>query len=262
MRELERRPSPSSARAHAPLIRHACVIGAGRLGGLMTRTLSGGGLRVDGPLRRGEVADPHADLVLLCVPDGEIATAAEAVTSGPLLGHCSGATGLSVLGDRPAFSLHPLMTVARDARPEILAGASAAVDGSTPHALAVAAALAIRLGLTPVRIAPEDRTAYHAAASVAANFLITIEAAAEAIGATAGLPRAALVPLVRAAVENWADAGPGRALTGPVARRDDATVDAQRAAVARRTPELLELFDALVVATRALAARGETAAPC
>jgi predicted short-subunit dehydrogenase-like oxidoreductase (DUF2520 family) len=247
MRELERRPSPSSARAHAPLIRHACVIGAGRLGGLMTRTLSGGGLRVDGPLRRGEVADPHADLVLLCVPDGEIATAAEAVTSGPLLGHCSGATGLSVLGDRPAFSLHPLMTVARDARPEILA---------------VAAALAIRLGLTPVRIAPEDRTAYHAAASVAANFLITIEAAAEAIGATAGLPRAALVPLVRAAVENWADAGPGRALTGPVARRDDATVDAQRAAVARRTPELLELFDALVVATRALAARGETAAPC
>jgi predicted short-subunit dehydrogenase-like oxidoreductase (DUF2520 family) len=251
MRELERRHSPPSPRAPALPFRHACVIGAGRLGGLLVRTLSAVDQRVDGPLRRGEVPDPRADLVLLCVPDGELAVAADAVPAGPLLGHCSGATGLSVLGHRPAFSLHPLMT-----------GAGAAIDGSTPEAIGVAAALATRLGLVPVRIAPEDRVAYHAAASVAANYLITVEAAAEAIGATAGLPRAALVPLVRAAVENWAAAGPRRALTGPVARGDEATVDAQRAAVARRTPELLELFDALTVATRALVAHGEAPAPC
>jgi predicted short-subunit dehydrogenase-like oxidoreductase (DUF2520 family) len=59
--------------------------------------------------------------------------------------------------------------------------------------------------------------------------------------------------LVRATVENWAALGPGRALTGPVARGDEATVKAQRNAVAERAPELTELFDALVESTRALA---------
>ncbi len=54
------------------------------------------------------------------------------------------------------------------------------------------------------------------------------------------------MPLVRATVENWARLGAERALTGPVARGDDATVARQRAAVAERTPELLPLFDALV----------------
>ncbi len=49
--------------------------------------------------------------------------------------------------------------------------------------------------------------------------------------------------------------GPGSALTGPVARGDEATVAAQRAAVAERAPELLDLFDVLVAATRRLAAR-------
>jgi predicted short-subunit dehydrogenase-like oxidoreductase (DUF2520 family) len=167
-----------------------------------------------------------------------------------------------VIGARPAFSLHPLMTVVPGARAEILTGAAAAIDGSSPDALAIAADLATALGLTPVSIAPADRAAYHAAASIAANFLITVEAGAERIGATAGLPRAALVPLVRAAVENWAAAGPRQALTGPIARGDEATVTRQRTVIAERTPDLLELFDALAAATRALATDGAAVTPC
>ena len=62
-----------------------------------------------------------------------------------------------------------------------------------------------------------------------------------------------LVPLVRATVENWASMGGERALTGPVARGDEATVARQREAVAERTPALVPLFDALTEATRALA---------
>ena len=77
----------------------------------------------------------------------------------------------------------------------------------------------------------------------------------ERLAATAGAGRELLVPLVRAAVENWAAHGPERALTGPVARGDESTVARQRAAVAERTPDLLPLFDALTDATRALAAR-------
>jgi predicted short-subunit dehydrogenase-like oxidoreductase (DUF2520 family) len=61
-------------------------------------------------------------------------------------------------------------------------------------------------------------------------------------------------------VENWAALGPEQALTGPVARGDEETVARQRAVVAERTPESLPLFDALLDATRALAAR-ETGRP-
>jgi predicted short-subunit dehydrogenase-like oxidoreductase (DUF2520 family) len=55
-------------------------------------------------------------------------------------------------------------------------------------------------------------------------------------------------------VENWAARGARAALTGPVARGDEATVTRQRAAVAERAPDLLPLFDALTAATRAVAA--------
>ena len=65
------------------------------------------------------------------------------------------------------------------------------------------------------------------------------------------------MPLVRATVENWARLGPERALTGPVARGDEATINRQREAVAEAAPELLDLFDALVRATRELAAHKE-----
>ena len=76
--------------------------------------------------------------------------------------------------------------------------------------------------MRPMRVAPEDRAAYHAAASIASNFLVTLEAAAERLAATAGVDRAALAPLVRAAVETWAELGAERALTGPIARGDEA----------------------------------------
>jgi predicted short-subunit dehydrogenase-like oxidoreductase (DUF2520 family) len=191
----------------------------------------------------------------LCVPDGEIARAAVSIPAGPLVGHCSGATGLDVLAPHEAFSLHPLMTVT--AQGADFAGAGAAIAGDTARALALATELAHTLGMHPVEIAEADRPTYHAAASIASNFLVTLEAAAERVGAGAGLERDLLVPLVRATVENWARLGPERALTGPVARGDEPTVTRQRAAVEEVAAELLPLFDALVEATRALAAARE-----
>jgi predicted short-subunit dehydrogenase-like oxidoreductase (DUF2520 family) len=102
-------------------------------------------------------------------------------------------------------------------------------------------------------VADEDRAAYHAAASIAANFLVTLEGAAERLAGSAGVGRELLAPLVRAAVENWVRLGAADALTGPIARGDEATVARQRAAVAERAPDVVELYDALVDATRALA---------
>ena len=106
------------------------------------------------------------------------------------------------------------------------------------------------LGMRAVEIADDDRAAYHAAASMASNFLVTLEDAAETLLATTGADRAMLVPLVRAALENWAVLGGRAAITGPIVRGDDAGVARQRAAVAERTPELVALFDAMCDQTR------------
>jgi predicted short-subunit dehydrogenase-like oxidoreductase (DUF2520 family) len=246
MGELER-DSPADV---VPCPRLA-IVGRGRVGTALSAALRDGGYEVAGPLGRGADA-AGADAVLLCVPDQEIARAAASLATGSLVGHCSGATGLDVLHPHEAFSLHPLMAVT--AAGAEFAGAGAAIAGRTPRALQFAAELARALRMDAVVIADQDRTAYHAAASIASNFLVTLEAAAERMAASAGMPRRQLVPLVRATVENWASLGPERALTGPVARGDEATVAAQRAAVAERADDLLPLFDAMVDATRALAA--------
>jgi len=219
------------------------VVGAGRLGSALAASL-----RAEGPLGRG--ANPRADVVLLCVPDGEIAAAAAVIEPGPLVGHCSGATGLEPLAGHEGFSLHPLMTVPAGAAPGLFEGASAAVDGTTPEALAVAEELARRLGMRALRVRAEDRAAYHAAASIASNFLVTLEGAAERLAATAGVDRQALAPLVRAAVEDWVRLGAERALTGPIVRGDEATVARHRQVVAERVPDLLALWDELAQATR------------
>lgn len=233
------------------------VVGPGRVGTALSAALRTAGVEVDGPVGRGEIPR-GCDAILLTVPDAEIAAAAEVVTAAaPFVGHTSGATPLSALlhAGVPAFGLHPLQTFAHgEAR---LEGAGAAVAGTSPEALALATELAERLGMRPFEIDDSGRAAYHAAASVASNFLVTLEAAAEAIAAGAGLAReearALLAPLVRQTADNVAALGPEDALSGPIARGDEATVAAQRAAVAETAPELLELFDELVRRTRALA---------
>jgi predicted short-subunit dehydrogenase-like oxidoreductase (DUF2520 family) len=261
MRELERKS------ANDPSCSCLAIIGQGRVGTALATELravareSGSAVAgasgewryaVRGPFGRGADA-AGADAVLLCVPDHEIASAASLIAPGPLVGHCSGATGLDALAPHEGFALHPLMTVAGAGTK--FDGAGAAIAGTTPRALRFARQLAGALCMHCVEIAEADRPAYHAAASIASNFVVTLEAAAERIAQSAGVDRELLVPLVRATVENWAAMGPEGALTGPVARGDHATVAAQRAAIAERAGDLLPLFDSLVEATRALAGR-------
>jgi predicted short-subunit dehydrogenase-like oxidoreductase (DUF2520 family) len=243
--------------AGAPI--RIAVVGAGRVGVPLAAGLRQAGFAVEGPLGRGEGPAP-SDAIVLSVPDAEIAAAAEAVAgAAPLVGHTSGATPLAALAPAGAemFGLHPLQTFAPGSGPESFRGAGAAVAGSTPRALDLAASLARRLGMQPFEIDDEGRAAYHAAASLASNFLVTLQAAAESIAAGAGLEpgeaRALLVPLVRRTVDNLAELGPQGALTGPIARGDHATVASQRAAVEEVAPHLLDLFDELVRHTHSLA---------
>jgi predicted short-subunit dehydrogenase-like oxidoreductase (DUF2520 family) len=254
------------------------VVGAGRLGTALAAALREAGVEVEGPAGRGEVPR-GCEAIVLCVPDAEIPAAAAMVAgAAPLVGHTSGATRLSVLeaAGGAAFGLHPLQTFPErvpggTASAErvpggalaVFAGAGCAVAGSAPAALDFAIRLAALLGMTTFEIDDEGRAAYHAAASVASNFTVTLLAAAERIAGDAGLrpheARALLAPLVRRTVESVAELGAERALTGPVARGDHATVEAQRRALEDAAPELLDLFDELVRHTRALAGHEVTA---
>jgi predicted short-subunit dehydrogenase-like oxidoreductase (DUF2520 family) len=225
------------------------ITGNGRVGNALARAFTEAGIEVEGPLARG--ARPTADVVLLCVPDAEIANAA-AAADARFVGHVSGATPL----DAVDFGLHPLQTVTG---PETsFEGCGCAIAGSSPEALELARALAVAARMEPFEIDDSARAAYHAAASIASNFVVTLEWMAERVAAAAGIEpgdaRRMLAPLVRNTVDNWAALGPQAALTGPVARGDEVTVARQRKAIADAAPDLLPLFDALVDQTRELAA--------
>ena len=132
----------------------------------------------------------------------------------------------------------------------------AAISGSDPAALALARSLAERLGMRPFEIPEERRAAYHAAASIASNFLVALqESAAELLGEASGEDaRELLAPLVLRTAANWSELGAG-ALTGPIARGDEATVARHLEALREAAPELIPLYEALAERTRELARR-------
>ena len=243
---------------HQPLSPRIAVVGFGRLGTALHRALASAGFDAGvEPLGRGASGD-GADVVLLCVPDRQIAAAAAAITPGPLVAHASGASSVDLVAVHHARRgvMHPLMSVPNgDAS---LEGACAAIRATSPADSAVLRSIAERLGMVPIDVAEEDRTAYHAAASLASNALVALQLAAAELAATAGVPASALQPLARASLAQVGASGPA-ALTGPAARGDWETVAAQRAAVADRTPHLLPLFDAVTDACAAVA--GTTPTP-
>lgn len=236
-------------------VHRLAIVGQGRVGTALAEAFRHAGIEVEGPLGRG--AQPHADVVLLCVPDAEIANAAAGLDAR-FTGHVSGATPLTALdaagGD--AFGIHPLQTVA--GRGTSFEACGCAIAGSTPEAVELARTLAAAIGMEPFEIDDSARAAYHASASIASNFVVTLEWMAERVASAAGIEpedaRRMLAPLVRQTVDNWAALGPQAALTGPVARGDEVTIARQRRAIAGVAPDLLPLFDALVEQTREVAA--------
>ncbi|MEO8470006.1 MAG: DUF2520 domain-containing protein, partial [Chloroflexota bacterium] len=179
------------------------------------------------------------------------------------IGHTSGPTGLESLAaatgsGAQAFSLHPLQTIP-DGDADLL-GAAAAIEGSSIAATELARVLAETLGMRPFELPPDARAAYHAAASMASNFLIALEESAAGLLRDAGIEdgRELLAPLVLRTAANWAESG-GAALTGPIARGDTATVEGHLEAIVATSPELEELYRALAARTQALARVGAEA---
>ncbi len=210
------------------------VIGAGRAGTAIAARLA----------ERGVALRENGDLRLLCVPDRAIAEVARSIERGPWLAHVSGGTPLAALAPHTSrFSLHPLQTLTLRRGPEQLDGAWAGVTAESDEARARALWLAETLGLRPFALADEKRAVYHAGASIASNFLVTLYRVASTLVAEAGAPPEALVPLMTRTIENGFD------LTGPIARGDWETVERHREALAGTG--FAELYDVLAGATHA-----------
>ena len=217
------------------------VIGTGRAGGAIRARLAERDLRVSD----GREPDPDAELVLLCVPDHVISEVAASIPIGPWVAHVSGATRLPALDPHERrFSVHPLQTLTTRRGPEQLDGAWGAISAETDEALARARWLAETLGLRPFEVADGDRTLYHAAAVIGGNFLVTLHRVATRLLDEVGAPPEAIVPLMSRTIENGFD------LTGPIARGDWTTVEAHLAALAKRDPDLVPLYEALAEETR------------
>ena len=172
-----------------------------------------------------------ADVVLVATPDAAIADAAAATApglrAGALVLHLSGACTLDELAKlhvaRPDVrlgSLHPLQSLpSADVGVARVPGSWCAVAGPPD-----VERLAVSLGMRPFFVSDADRVAYHAAATIASNHVVALLAQAGRVADAAGVPSAALVPLVRATLDNVEMLGSRAALTGPVARGDVDTV--------------------------------------
>ena len=232
------------------------IIGGGRAGRSLAGALEAAGWEVVGVLGRGDdprLAAADTDLVVIATPDAAIAEVAAAIEprAGAVVAHLSGASGQRVfegLGHTRTAVLHPLVAMpdpVTGAR-RLAAGAWFAVAGDPLITRAVD-----DLGGRWFEVAEADWVAHHAAAVIASNHVVAVLGQAERVAASAGVPFAVYLELVRATLDNVIELGPAAALTGPAARGDEATVAAHLAAL---DPAEREGYAAVADLARRLAA--------
>ncbi len=263
--------------------RFPVVVGRGRLGGALLEALRRAGL--DPGSFGGRETREHPEslvpvvregdraplLLLLAVRDDALAPLAADVAAvvaeaagGAVALHLSGALGPEVLEPLAArgfatAACHPLQTFTGSAEDASrLAGATFAVEGSA-EGRAAAEDLVRTLGGRPLNLPVGARPLYHLAASLGANGLTGLVAAArDALAATGVGPDAALAalgPLLQSALREALGSGPEAALTGPVSRGDEATLEEHRRALLAWDESRGALFEALLDEQRRLARR-------
>jgi len=228
-------------------------VGKGRVASGLGRALRSGGCRITGYAGRrpgsvGWSAIRRAGIILICVPDDALETAARALAGQPAAGlrgkvvlHTSGVAStapLAGLRRRGASvgTLHPLFAFpVRGGRAVSLRGVFFAVDGDRA-ACAAARRLVRCLGGRALAITARQRPAYHLMATLAATGLAAVLESSLAIASrrlslSERKALQALMPLARSVLDNVARTSPRRALTGPAARGDERTIARHLAAL-------------------------------
>ena len=222
-------------------------------------------------------ADPEpildeVELIILAVPDDVVPALAGSLRmySGQAMVHTSGALGAEVLAPAMAAgtqigAFHPLVAFADTERAvAALHGATVAIEGDDQLA-GLLADMAEAIGATAVRLAPGSKSAYHAAAVLAAGgFVALLDAIAE-LGRVAGLDEAGSLaiygPLIEGTLGNARALGIRAALTGPMTRGDIGTLQAHLDTLRDHAPGVLDLYIAAAVREVALAEERGALAP-
>lgn len=228
------------------------IIGAGRLGTNLAAALKEKGLLVSGvscqdyaeSLSVAKRIGVHAfkdnyelaqssDVIFVTVPDTLIITVAEDIVrhglaEGKIMLHCSGTMSGFVLPCSPNLlrgSFHPLQSFASAGVD--FAGIYIAMDGDN-EAVNFMRELCKVLDTKPLAIPPAERPLYHAAAVFASNYLVSVLSIAESLFSkwadNEADARAAFMPLVNGTIANFVNLGAPKALTGPIARGDNHTL--------------------------------------
>jgi predicted short-subunit dehydrogenase-like oxidoreductase (DUF2520 family) len=202
------------------------IVGPGRAGRALALALADAGWKVAPLLGRHDDVSPAAhavDLVVVATPDAAVREVARTIVpvATTAVAHLAGSLGLAELAPHARrAAIHPLVALPT---PELgaqrLVGTWFAVAGD-----AIARAVVGSLGGRWFEVDDTDRARYHAAAVVASNHLVALLGQVERLGDGVGVPFEAYLDLARATIENVAALGPARALTGPAARGDEATI--------------------------------------
>jgi predicted short-subunit dehydrogenase-like oxidoreductase (DUF2520 family) len=196
-------------------------------------------------------------LVWLTVVDDAIEatfdTLSDSIAGGSLVVHTSGSRSSQLLSARPDLhvaSLHPMQAIA-DPRAALRRFSRSfwSVEGDD-RAVEILGDLLAPAQIKPLRLQAEDKILYHASAVTAANLLVSLIDGAMAIAGAADIgadqARQMLLELAGSSLENLAAKPPRQALTGPAARRDLATIEAHRRALAELDDKsLLDIYDLL-----------------
>ena len=210
-----------------------------------------------------------ADVYMITTSDDGIASACAALAqtgllhAGSVVFHCSGARQSRELADAHACgaavaSIHPIRSFASpDTVAAGFSGTYCGVEGD-PRAIDVLERYFTAIGARLVAIDAECKILYHAAAVFASNYLPTLLAAAQQAYVAAGIPPDTALQmmerLVRETVDNIFRLGPAKALSGPIARGDTATVEKQQSAVSAWNEEYGKLYAQFAELTTRLAA--------
>jgi predicted short-subunit dehydrogenase-like oxidoreductase (DUF2520 family) len=198
----------------------------------------------------GETAAALARLGARQAPDAKGAAGNEWL--GKVVLHTSGALGSEVLAPlalcgAAVGSLHPLQTFSGQTAPS-LAGCACAIEGSAA-ALRMARRVSRDLGCVPVLLPRRHKSAYHAAAALAAGHVLAVMEAAVRMLVAVGFTRKravhALLPLTRHTLANYERLGPRGAWTGPLSRDDFGVIGRHLQALQRFPREYREAYTAL-----------------
>jgi len=209
------------------------------------------------------VAD-NAELVFITTPDDAIAPVASEVRwhPGQSVVHCSGADSTDIL--EPARKLgarvggfHPLQTFASVKQAiDNISGSTFALEAEEPL-LNTLKEMATALGGHWVELKASDKVAYHAAAVIACNYLVTLVKLATDLWQTFDIPphqaTQALLPLLRGTINNIDTIGIPQCLTGPIARGDTGTIKKHLDALQKVAPALLSTYRELGLQTLPIA---------